>query len=213
MKSHAILIVVVAALVAASAMQASASLVSLNTPDNVAALATATASSIGNWEVQPIKAIDNNVSDGIPGAASFEDSSHFFFVDQSAPNTLDLNWSTPQHLKSLQTYVCHGGTTFPDADRTVSAVQFYVNQGAGFVSVGTVATADTNDVGCFDLTKIDGNWSNVTGVRYEYTDSSNQGPRVAEVLAISTAVPEPGTCALIISGLLGLLSYAWRKRK
>jgi hypothetical protein len=28
-----------------------------------------------------------------------------------------------------------------------------------------------------------------------------------------SAVPEPGTLALAVAGVLGLLAYAWRKRK
>ena len=33
------------------------------------------------------------------------------------------------------------------------------------------------------------------------------------VETIATATPEPGTVALLASGLAGLLAYAWRKRK
>jgi hypothetical protein len=29
----------------------------------------------------------------------------------------------------------------------------------------------------------------------------------------ATVVPEPGTLALLAAGLMGLLAYAWRKRK
>ena len=32
-------------------------------------------------------------------------------------------------------------------------------------------------------------------------------------LALNSQVPEPGTLALLIAGLTGLLAYAWRKRR
>ena len=32
-------------------------------------------------------------------------------------------------------------------------------------------------------------------------------------LSITIAVPEPSTLGLLISGCIGLLAYAWRKRK
>jgi hypothetical protein len=33
------------------------------------------------------------------------------------------------------------------------------------------------------------------------------------LVATTNAVPEPGTIVLLITGMLGLVCYAWRKRK
>lgn len=212
------LILTVAALVAVSAAQVRASYITLSTPDNVApSAAVAVSGANGGYSGAEL----NNllVSDGVPGAASFEDMGvHFIFPEDSAPYQVSLTWTTPQSLKSLQAYVGHGddvGGSFPDADRTVSAISFAVDYGlgAGWEPVGAVDTVDTDDVGSFDLTKLDGNWSNVIAVGYQFTGSSGtQGPRVAEVLAIAS-VPEPSTFVLLVAGLIGLLAYAWRKRR
>ena len=34
-----------------------------------------------------------------------------------------------------------------------------------------------------------------------------------QVRFVGTTVPEPSTMALLVSGLLGMVGYAWRKRK
>jgi hypothetical protein len=206
-------VIAVVVLVVASAATARASFITVGDANNVAPLATVTASSAGVGDLAPVgHAIDTNVSDGVPGSPSFDDSVHFGFLNDTAPYTLDLAWATPQHLTSLQAYVGQGGAAFPDADRTVSAIEFSVDQGAGWVSLGSVSTVNTDDAGSFDLTKIDGDWAGVEKARYAFTGSSGaQGPRVAEVLAQS--VPEPSTVVLLTSALLGLLAYAWRKRR
>lgn len=209
MKSSLILTVV--ALVSVSAAQAHASYITLSDPDNVAPLATVSTSSAANSNGAELN--NRLVSDGVPGELTFEDTGvHFMFLDAQPSYAVVLNWTTPQNLKSLQAYICQGGAG--DADRTVSSIEFFVdNAGDSNWDYSTVvATANTNDVGCFDLTKADGNWSNVSRVGFAFTGSSGtQGPRVAEVLAISS-VPEPSTLVLLVGGLLGLLAYAWRKR-
>jgi hypothetical protein len=190
--------------------------VNLSIADNLAPSATVTDSGdLVNAYVPATSAIvDSAVSDGVPGEASFEDRYHAYFASTANPGWVELTWAAPKNLTSLQTYVCQGDAgKAVDADRIVSAVQFYVNQGAGFTSVGSVNTVDTDDVGCFDLTKIDGNWSNVTAVRYEFTGSGEQGSRIADVMAIGAAVPEPSAIVLVGMGLLSLLAYAWRKRR
>ncbi len=208
--------VLAAAIVAASAAQVHASFVTLSEPNNVAPQATVAVSSVLTSSYTGAELNNLLICDGVPGQASFSDVGvDFVFADDSAPYQASLTWATPQNLSSLQAYVGHGGTTFPDADRTVSAVTFAVDYGlgAGWETVGAVNTVDTNDVGSFDLTKLDGNWSNVIAVAYQFTGSSGtQGPRVAEVLAISQ-VPEPSALALLGLGMSSLLAYAWRKRK
>jgi len=50
--------------------------------------------------------------------------------------------------------------------------------------------------------------------RVEYLQATNwHSPRTAEVAYYGTQVPEPTAIVLMVTGLLGLLAYAWRKRK
>ena len=44
------------------------------------------------------------------------------------------------------------------------------------------------------------------------TDSSSNTYQAFEILNVA-ATPEPGTLTLLAAGLVGLLAYAWRKRK
>lgn len=156
-------------------------------------------------------AVDGKVSDGVPGEASFDDSVHFVFagVDNQA---IIQAWNSPQTLGAVQAYVCHGGLA--DADRLVSSVEFLIKtEGSADWNFSIVVpTVDTNDIGGFDLTQATGNWANVIEVGYAFTAGSGQGPRIAEVRAL-TLVPEPATMYLAATGLLGLLAYAWRKRR
>jgi len=209
MKSFTILMVAATGVVAVLVTQVRASYITLSDQNNVAPSATTSASP----QLQRAEAsIDGKVSDGIPSEGTYDDTVHAIFSDAAVSSyTLDLTWSTAQHLASLQAYVFYNSNDLYSVDRTVSAIQFFVDQGAGFVSVGTVNTTNTNTIGAFDLTKLDGDWSNVTKVRYQFTPTGTQGPRVAEVLAIKS-VPEPSTIISFSVGLLGLLAYAWRKR-
>ena len=170
--------------------------VALSNPNNVAPLATPTTSSSVGAErglcfLQIGNAFDGKVHSSTwetPGGAD-ADGTSFIFGDSDDSPTLDLSWEQPQHLKSLQTYVCAGGTSngVTDFDRAVATVKFFVDRGAGWELAGTVSTANTNDVGAFDLVKLDGDWSNVMQVRYQFPKAAGgcSGPRVAEVLAIA----------------------------
>lgn len=216
MKSSVVSMFAVAALVATLAAQVNADIVSVSDPNNVAPLAAMVESSwIGpDYPFSaPAKAIDGRVSNASdPYTADREDEgSSFLFNDNMVPNTITLTWSQPQHLTSLQAYVCTGSEG--NFDRAVYRIDFSVKQGVGaFTEVGQLEVPDTNDIGVFDLTGLNGDWSNVTAVQYKFNGWDGvSGPRVAEVLAI--AVPEPSALMLLGAGVISLLAYAWRKQR
>ncbi len=176
----------------------------LNEANNVAQLATVTTPGnpkTGSWyQFDPMNIVDDRVSHGVPATVQFYDWVHCFWeTDDLAPYQMDLDWGgTTYDLTSLQAYVCAGDGIppgFPDTDRNVSQVDFFVDYGLGlgFESVGTVFTADTDDVGGFDKTELAGTWNAVSKVRYQFTLDLGANPafppRVAEVLAIDPAVP------------------------
>jgi hypothetical protein len=83
--------------------------------------------------------------------------------------------------------------TFADASTSVAigsahlGEQLYIKLvGTNAAVGGALAVSGAAEV-CFDNVRLDG--------------------------AALGAVPEPGTLAILASGLLGLLCYAWRKRK
>ena len=139
-------------------------------------------------------AINNVLATGEPGVGTFLDGHHFVFPGSEeeplvGPFQLDLTLPQILDLTSLQAYVCEGSDNgFLDpADRNVSAVEFFVDQGSGFTSVGSMTVSDTDDFGCFDLVELTGSWSGVSAVRYEFTPNENNlnPPRIGEIVAIS----------------------------
>ena len=48
-----------------------------------------------------------------------------------------------------------------------------------------------------------------------YASSTGEPPAVAAVthVTVRNVIPEPSALALLVSGLIGLLAYAWRKRR
>jgi hypothetical protein len=59
--------------------------------------------------------------------------------------------------------------------------------------------------------------SNVACLKFDFLlapwDAAQKGTAYREVEVYGAAVPEPGTLALLAGGLIGLIAYAWRKRK
>lgn len=216
MKSVINVMTVAAVLFAVSPAPVNATLITVGDAINVATSASVTASNqrvLGGNNLA--SATNNVVSDGTGGANPFDWTQCYLFADRANPDpiyTLDLTWTTGQNLGSLRAYV----TPASFSNCSTSAIEFFVKQGldGSLTSVGSVNVASTpaTDVGMYVLAKKDGSWSNVTAVRYQFTaDGSGFGPRVAEVLA--NTVPEPSSILLLVSGLLGLLAYAWRKRR
>jgi hypothetical protein len=71
----------------------------------------------------------------------------------------------------------------------------------------TFTIADTNaHLGEALQIQLGGGWPTNTGSGLKTVHFDN-------VRLDYTAVPEPGTLALLASGLIGLLCYAWKKRK
>ncbi|MBN1912327.1 MAG: hypothetical protein JW818_21585 [Pirellulales bacterium] len=192
-------------LLTATAVQAQQVMV-LNDPHNVAQLGTATAP--GNPGVDPSFTIDDRISVALPTSRDYFDRVHFLLFDTTQPYQIDVDLGGAYDLTALQAYVPSGdsGGTFPDTDRTVSQVEFFVDQGSGFTSVGLIGTSDTDDIAGFDLTQVTGNWTGVTNVRYEFTKSGTYAPRIAEVLAICptanvTYLPQGGQeSGLVLDG-------------
>jgi len=98
----------------------------------------------------------------------------------------------------------HGGTVFTlatangGATASTSGVDRKISSGAGVAYVSLNGTADAN--GYLTLTanvnKSTATWAGINGFQLQ-----------------ATVVPEPGTLALLATGLVGLLCYAWRKRR
>lgn len=207
----------------AIAGHAAASTVNISDPNNIAGTATLSLPdgdlTFGDFGQGISQAVDDRVSDGIPGEASFQDANHHlvyngFGTNNTNTNELLLTFSSAVTLVELVAFVGAGDgaggetSTAVDADRTVSSVQFFVNTGSGLTSAGSsVATADTDDVGSFDRTSLTGLWTGVTQVQFNFTPTGTQPVRVAEV---QTLVPEPGSLALL--GLGGLMVLRRRRQ-
>lgn len=108
----------------------------------------------------------------------------------------------------------YGGDT---PGRSLKTADIYVSaNGTDYTSAGTLAgyeqlAVGTQDPGAdFSLT--------ATGVRYVQLqnvtpyDTGTGFVGFGEIRFVGT-VPEPGTLALVATGVLGMLAYAWRKRR
>ena len=197
--------VVILALVGVAAAPAVAQQYNLNIPGNIARSSVATGVAYLQ-DTTPLsfdayRAVNNVLGTGEPGVGTFLDQHHFVFPDSYNTGTVEepvletvvgpwqVDLTLPQivDLSSLQAYVCEGSDNgFIDADRNVSSVEFFVDQGTGFTSVGSMSVADTDDIGCFDLVELTGTWTGVSAVRYEFTPTDGvTAPRIGEVVAVS----------------------------
>ena len=82
------------------------------------------------------------------------------------------------------------------------------------ISPGTFSISGTPDDGRSDLVQsyfFGGAISGVTAIRITSTNADVAYGSVTEVQVIG--VPEPNTIVLFAGGLIGLVAYAWRKRK
>jgi hypothetical protein len=80
------------------------------------------------------------------------------------------------------------------------------------VTDGELATAlNPFSISTGEIGALDPNVGKSLVVQFEQAGSINL---VCDNMRMSSAVvPEPGTLALLATGLIGLLAYAWRKRK
>lgn len=220
------------AMIAALASHASATIISTpatsDTPftlgqDTLGEAATITASSVETFV--PAKLNDralgelgdnDNSTLGAPASITytFDTTSHAAGYDISriesyAGYTTDPTWGgrSNQGYAITLTFVDDSTATLvPKAVWVPCPVMAYwsqvvhTNSGGGVLNNGSSVTA--TGVKAITFSDFDPNWAYVPHVRY----------REFDVYGTAT-VPEPGTVGLAATGLLGLLAYAWRKRK
>lgn len=143
---------------------------------------------------------DGRVSDGPAGEVGYVEGVHTVFDSfglanwvcfTNKTNEIVLEFAKPVDLRELATYVTsaqRGGT--PDADRMVTAVNFWVetvNDEGRPKLVKTVLPEDTDDLGGFERVSCQGPWQGVFKLIYSFAPVSNERGnevRVAEVLAL-----------------------------
>ena len=128
-------------------------------------------------------------------------------------------------------------SSYANAARGADWLIKYSDNGTSWTTAATAATFSyvTNTNGGYDALTTDGSFSGTTradtagwyGVdfnssasikaqywRVEFSATTDtHSPRTAEVAYYGTQVPEPAAIVLVVTGLLGLLAYAWRKQK
>jgi hypothetical protein len=89
-----------------------------------------------------------------------------------------------------------------------------VNTPANIYIIHNTTTLDSaGPVGYNELTSLSGSSLTVAaGDKIDFVISGDKLTQLGASIALTT-VPEPSTCALLVSSLLGLLCYAWRKHK
>ena len=118
----------------------------------------------------------------------------------NAPN--DGDWLRIQFVMNFTANSGAGSGALSWEDLTRGDTSFTAVGGMTALSLG-LTTTGVAPPSAWNMicTRVDTDASDVTKTAFD-----NLNPNV-------NAVPEPGTLALLASGLIGLLCYAWRKRK
>ena len=143
------------------------------------------------------------VGDTTNSAAFTSDSSLVFQLD----NTYDLAeidaFTFATHSRLGQKYTVYSSS----------------NNGSSWTSLAAVDSPNTDDNGYYGVHGIGlgvaGMATGVNALKFVFSDpSGGQGTAVySEIAAYGTVIPEPASLMLVVFGLIGILAYAWRRRK
>jgi T5SS/PEP-CTERM-associated repeat protein len=173
---------------------------------NVSAAATGTVGSPVTFDLASTQRVlfSDNTGKNVVGAS---------FAATTTSTSIGLTAAALSDSVSALLQTTAGGNETILSGWTFSTTGYTVNSSnPAYLSllIGSGQTLDNLDVWHFDGT---------TWTEYATTDLSYDGSYASFTVtgfsgyAITEAVPEPGTLALLIAGLLGLLAYAWRKRQ
>ena len=102
--------------------------------------------------------------------------------------------------------------TFTRVERSMSG---HIRVQSGFSYPSAYVQVTEPGVYPVDLTSFGSvNWVDIDMIRLEFSTGYKYGGGVhTEMISDFRVVPEPGTLVLLLSGGLGLLAYAWRRRR
>jgi hypothetical protein len=183
----------------------------LTAPDNVAPLGTPSVyATSGGGLVTPITGANDQLASG-------DIANNLLTI---TGNTLGVQIDLPaaRNLIELGAYVDPNGSG-SDPFKNTSAVRFFVStdNGATYTNLGLGSFGAPQVIdggGPFSYVSLDGAFSGVTNIRYEFTQANggSQGQRILEVLAIGPT-PEPATLAVFGLMAAGGAGYVRRRAK